>query len=350
MLYLGLDVHSKWMTVMGFNPETGDIVHHDRVPNDSESLQAIFSTLSGPLHGAMESGTNSWAVYRHLVPFFEQLVVVDPAEVWGKEVRRGAKTDKRDAMKLATKLSKGELSALYVPDEKTQDLRILVRSKVHATHHVTQLVNEIGSLLRSWGIIVGCSLLSKKGEKLIEDQKKHLAPHSLAVLEAWLEMLRQAQKTEATLEETIRQEAAVDEDCQKLMSIPGVGAFTAMVVRAEVGDIRRFPSAAHLVSYCGLSPTMRQSADKAASGPLNRFCNRYLRYAMVLRGAGACRMRGDNPLKKTYWRVSLKHHVHDAKIAVARQLVRVIYSLLKHGTQWDPLRLQQKTASVAGTG
>ena len=163
MLYLGLDVHSKWMAIRGFDATTGELVDINRQPNDEESLAEVFGNLPGPLYGAMESGTNSWAVYRALESYFERLIVVDPATVWGRDARRGAKTDRRDAMKLAMKMYRGELEALYVPDVKTQDQRALARAKVNASRHVTKLVNEIGSLLRSWGIIVDCSLLSKWG-------------------------------------------------------------------------------------------------------------------------------------------------------------------------------------------
>ena len=101
MLYLGMDVHSKWMAIRGFDAETGDLVEIMRQANDEESLAEVFGNLPGPLYGVMESGTNSWAVYRLLEPYFEKLIVVDPATVWGRDVRRGAKTDRRDAMKLA---------------------------------------------------------------------------------------------------------------------------------------------------------------------------------------------------------------------------------------------------------
>ena len=107
MLYLGLDVHSKWMTIKGVDPETGEVISLDRVGCDRDTIASAFSGMNGPLFGAMETGANSWAVYRILKPYFEKLLVVDPATVWGKEVRRGAKTDRRDAMKLAQKLYRG---------------------------------------------------------------------------------------------------------------------------------------------------------------------------------------------------------------------------------------------------
>jgi len=240
MLYLGLDVHSKWMTVKGINPETGEEVEVKKLPNDMDSLDQFFECLEGPLFGAMESGTNSWALYRILEPHFEKLIVVDPATVWGKLLRRGAKTDRRDARKLALKMYRGELEPLYVPDPLTQDLRALTRAKIQASRHVTKLVNEIGSLLRSWGIVVECSLLSKKGQKLLEQSTEKLPQHSVKVLDMWLVMLKTAQEAEEELEETVKVEAARDETCQILMSIPDVGPLTALVIRSEVGDIAYF--------------------------------------------------------------------------------------------------------------
>jgi len=344
MLYLGLDVHSKWMTVRGFDPETGESISFDKVANDAESLQAVFAALPGPLRGAMESGTNSWAVYRHLEEYFDELLVVDPATVWGKQVRRGAKTDQRDAMSLALKLSKGELVGLYVPDRNTQDMRALARAKINASRQVTRLVSETGSVLRSWGIIVECSLLSKKGEELLENAKKELPDLSLKVLNLWLGMLKEAQSVEKELDAAIKLEAKKNEQCKLLMSIPGVGAFTAFVVCAEIGDISRFESAAHLVSYCGLSPSVSQSADKLHYGKLSKFCNRFLKYALVLRGQDAGRRKDDSPFKRTYWRVAIKNHLNDAKIAVARQLTRVIYAMLKNQQCWDSSRFEHKSA------
>lgn len=347
MLYLGLDVHSKWMTVKGLDPDTGEVVEIRKVLNDIDSLDQCFKNLEGPLYGAMESGTNSWAVYRILEPHFEKLIVVDPATVWGRVARRGAKTDRRDAMKLATKMLRGELEPLYIPDPLTQDLRTLTRAKIQASRHVTKTVNEMGSNLRGWGIIVKCSLLSEKGQKLIEESRPKLPEHSRKILEMWLGMLKTQREIETELEKDVEAEAAKDETCQILMSIPGVGPLTALVIRSEVGDINRFGSAAALICYCGLSPTVSQSSESTHYGKLNKACNRYLKYVLVLRAQGMGRSKKENPMRQTYWRVVIKGKNH-AKIAVARQLVRVIYHMLKKKERWDASKIVDKRAlSVA---
>jgi transposase len=335
MLYIGLDVHSKWMTIKGFDSETSEIIEINKVSNDDESIRLALSPLRGQIKGVMETGTNSWAMYRKLIGYFDELIVVDPASVWGREIRRGAKTDKRDAMKLAVKLSRGELEGLYIPDDSVQDKRILTRSKKQASDHVTKLVNEIGSIIRSWGIDLGSSILTKRGRLKLESLKDGLPDNSVMVLNLWLDLLDNFINAENAIEAEIKKAAEKDEAAKLLMTIPGVGSFTALAVSAEVGDVRRFKSAKHLISYSGLSPNVHQSGDKLHYGKLNGCCNRFLRYVMILRGSGVGCQRGENPFKKTYWRVLIKNHYNDAKVAVARKMLRIMYSMLQNKEKWD---------------
>ncbi|MHB1457163.1 MAG: IS110 family RNA-guided transposase [Armatimonadota bacterium] len=346
MLYIGLDVHSKWMTITGLNSETGAIFEEKKIANDERSLNEVFGGFTEPIHGVMESGTNSWAMYRILEPYFEKLIVADPATVWGKDLRRGAKTDRRDALGLALKLQRNELTPLYIPDAKTQDMRALARAKISASRHVTKIVNEIGSQMRSWGIVTNCSLLSVKGQALIKESISRLPEMSRKTLELWLEMLKKTQETEEEIERMIKAEVAKDALCQLLITIPGVGPLTAFVLRAEIGDIERFPSPEALINYCGLCPSVKQSGDKIYFGKLNRLCNRFLKYILILRAQSAARSKSDNPMHATYWRVVVKGKNH-AKIAVARQLVRVIYRMLKNKEKWDPSKITERRALSA---
>jgi len=345
MLYIGLDVHSKSTTAKWLDGITG-ATQTEKVPNDIDSLSKFFNGLEGPLFGAMESGTNSWRIYRNIESHFAELVVVDPATVWGKTIRRGAKTDGRDALGLALKMQRGELIPLYVPDKETQDLRCLTRARINATRHVTKLVNEICSLLKSWGIVPKCSLLSKEGKKLIEESRLRLPEQSLKVFDMWIRLLNQAIEAEDELEKNIKSIASKDEVCRLLMSIPNVGAFTALVIRAEIGDINRFECFEQLVSYCGLSPMVYQSGDNIHYGKLNRACNRFLKYVIILRAQSMSAMKEPNPFKSTYWRMTLKGK-NNAKLAVARQLIRVIFRMLKSKERWDPSKITDRRALSA---
>lgn len=116
---------------------------------------------------------------------------------------------------------------------------------------------------------------------------------------------------------------------------------TALVIRAEVGTIDRFGSAEALICYCGLNPTVFQTSDTIHYGKLNKACNKFLKYVMVLRAQGMSRSKADNPMRQTYWRMVLKGK-NCAKIAVARQLVRVIYRMLKNEECWDASKITQR--------
>lgn len=52
------------------------------------------------------------------------------------------------------------------------------------------------------------------------------------------------------------------EDVRLLMTIPGVGLYSALMIKAEIGDVSRFPEALHLCSYAGLVPSERSSGGK----------------------------------------------------------------------------------------
>ena len=66
-----------------------------------------------------------------------------------------------------------------------------------------------------------------------------------------------------------------------LMQIPGFGVITAMTVLAAIGDISRFETPKHLVSYAGLAPGVEQSGTKQRSKPITKEGRKELRWAMV---------------------------------------------------------------------
>ena len=54
-----------------------------------------------------------------------------------------------------------------------------------------------------------------------------------------------------------------------LCQLPGIGRYTAMLIIAEVGEVKRFPTARHLCAWAGLTPTVRSSDGKARLGHIS---------------------------------------------------------------------------------
>jgi transposase len=60
-----------------------------------------------------------------------------------------------------------------------------------------------------------------------------------------------------------------------VQAICGVGPVMAAIFCAEIGDIARFPTARHLCSWAGLTPSLRESDDKTRRGHMTKMaCGR----------------------------------------------------------------------------
>jgi transposase len=62
-----------------------------------------------------------------------------------------------------------------------------------------------------------------------------------------------------------------------LMTIPGIGFISAVTILAEIGDFRDFEKPEKLAAWCGLVPSVYQSADKLITGKIAKHGSRHLR-------------------------------------------------------------------------
>ena len=60
-----------------------------------------------------------------------------------------------------------------------------------------------------------------------------------------------------------------------------MGRVTAAIFVAEIGDITRFADARHLCSWAGLTPSHRESDDKAHRGHITKQGSTLVRWAAV---------------------------------------------------------------------
>ena len=72
-----------------------------------------------------------------------------------------------------------------------------------------------------------------------------------------------------------------DEDVRLLTTIPGIGYYSALLIKSEIGDVTRFPSDERLCAYAGLVPSVHSSGSCTRYGPITREGSRWLRWIMV---------------------------------------------------------------------
>ena len=119
------------------------------------------------------------------------------------------------------------------------------------------------------------------------------------------------------------------------MTIPGVGYVTAGLLVGEIGDANRFNSAESLIAYSGIDPMVYESGDYVAKHLIpSKKGSKYLRYALFQIARIIWQY---DPVYKAYYEKKLAEgkHYYVALGHIQKKLVRLIYSLLKSGNNYE---------------
>lgn len=124
---------------------------------------------------------------------------------------------------------------------------------------------------------------------------------------------------------------------ERLCSIPGVDVLTAGTLIAELGvDMSVFSGdAARAVSWAGLCPGNRESGGKRFSSRTKRG-NRWIRRALC-QSAWAVTRKRDCHLTALFYRLSARLGVKKAIVAVAHQILTIVFHLLRDQSSYREL-------------
>ena len=251
----------------------------------------------GCTHLAMEATGVYWKPVWHVLSDGDfTLVLANAAHV--KNVP-GRKTDVNDATWLADLLAHGLIRGSFVPDEQTQEMRTLLRTRKQLVRERSSHVQRLQKTLEDANIkldSVISDILGLSGRRMIEALiAGETDPEVLAALahrriKATPDELEAALRGRVTrrhrfllrlhLQQMDAIDVAIDQIDQEvdvdvepfraaialLTSIPGVSVLSAEIILAEIGrDMSRFPTAGHLISWAGLCPKNDESAGKRRS-------------------------------------------------------------------------------------
>jgi transposase len=141
---IGLDVHRDFCVVAICSD--GVVRSAGRVPSTPEGLATLAASLVASDRVALEVTGSCWEVARILEPYVDRVVVVSPDDTGISSAR--AKTDKLDARALASLLWRGELEAVWMPDERCRILRRRLARLEQLVHSRSRAKNEIHAVLQ----------------------------------------------------------------------------------------------------------------------------------------------------------------------------------------------------------
>lgn len=330
MTHVGVDLHQRFCYCTAVKA-SGEVLMQRSVPNEGESLRRFMRSLPPPVQVVVEACGFWPAFQKALGKEVARLVMVHPQRVKAIASAR-LKNDRVDATTLAHLSRCDLLPEAWMADEATRQLRLQVRLRVTLGRQRSRLKNLLQGVLHQEGMRKPVSdLFGKRGRQWLAGLE--LSPAARLVVDTYLPLIDELNRQIAAQERQLEQRAAGDARARWLQTIPGIGAYSAMVILAEVGDIRRFASKRALASYAGLVPRVRESAGKRSYGSITRAGSETLRWILLQVAQVAAQ---HCPAARQYCqRLRRKKRPQVAKVALARKLLCSVWALLHHGIEFD---------------
>lgn len=323
--WVGIDLHRRRSFVTAID-EQGEVSLRRRIVNDRETFLELLGDPEGT-HVALEA-TYGWEWLGDLLEDagFE-LHLAHPLRTRAIAAAR-VKTDAVDATTLAQLLRAGLLPEAYIAPRELRDVRELLRHRVTLVAMRSAIKNRVHAILARHGVIhQHADLFGKAGRQFLTTVE--LRPASRQRLDSLLALLEDFDREIDVAGKDIDRQAKADDRVKLLCQIHGIGRYTAMLIIAEIGDVRRFPTARRLCAWAGLTPTVRSSDGKARLGNISRQGSSILRWAVV-EAATHVPTRG-RPLRDQFERIAKRRGRKVARVAVARQILTLCYYGLRDG-------------------
>lgn len=407
-VYVGIDLAKDSSRVAVVDKDGSKLTSPFSIKNTRDGMEKLLSKLNSYKNDeilcGMEASSNYWEnVYSYLKEKKVSCLLINPYQV--KKYRQALglkiKTDSVDAEAVAQLIRAKKYDNLYISDEVAVELKELVRIKFSFARRAKDLKKGVMSLLclvfpeytriiphpfskvsteilskyptschmakasvsklvKIFRRYQGCRFGADTAKELISAAKESFysgrASRSRGMsISMQIEEISSLSKRMEEIEEEIK--SILDPADPKggppsfgiLNSIKGVGIGTISAFLGTVGDMSRFLNSDKLVSYIGFYPRIFESGKYKKKNPgIQKAGPRELRYMLYLSSVAAIK---HNIYLKKYYNdlVSAGMPAKKALIKVAVKIVRMMYSMLKYKTHYDPSRvfLQYRPEKIA---
>jgi transposase len=331
--FVGLDV-SLEMTSVCVLDEAGVTIWRGKVASTPEALAAVIGARAPQVvRIGLETGplcTWHWHALRALdLP----VVCLDARHAKAALSMQLNKTDANDAHGLAQIVRTGWYKEVTVKSLDSHRIRTLLTSRAQLVNMRRDIGSKIRGLLKTFGKVVG-----KVGDRGYEVRVRELTAGEVGLEDAVSALLAVRERLEqqiGALEARILSFAKHSNPCRRLMTIPGVGALTAVSFITAVDDPARFRRSSGVGTYFGLTPRRHQSGEVDRDGRVSK-CGDTLTRTYLFEAAGALLSRVSkwSALKAWGTRLARKVGGKKARVALARKLAVLMHRVWVDGTEF----------------
>lgn len=254
--------------------------------NTPEALRKLVARLDGAteLRACYEAGPTGFDTFHVLDSLGVKCDVIAPALIPRRPGQR-VKTDRIDARNLARLYRAGELTSVRVPSVEQEALRDFLRAREDLQADLRKVRQRVRAFLGRQGRRYPTKTARwhkaftawVRRQRFDDPTAQCTFDHLLAELDTRTLHLEQMDRQIAAA--ALRPLGA--ESVAKLRAFRGVDVLTATTLVAEVGDFRRFPTAASFMGYTGLVPSEHSSGNRQYRGSITKVGNAHVRRVLV---------------------------------------------------------------------
>jgi transposase len=193
--------------------------------------------------------------------------------------------------------------------------------------------NRIRGTLKVFGLKTG-KVSTGRYEARIQELME--GDETLALcIEPLLEVRRHLQEQFCKLDKAIRDIVKEDEVCRRLMTIPGVGALTALAFKTSIDRPERFGKSRNVGAALGLTPRKYASGEVDYDGRITK-CGDALARVHLYEAAKVLMSRVTkwSSLKAWGMKIARRSSMKNACVAVARKLAVIMHRMWVDGTEF----------------
>ena len=356
--FVGLDAHAESTAIAVAEAGRAAPRFVGSVGARLSELTKALSKLGAPqsLCVVYEAGPCGYGLARELTSLGYRCEVVAPSRIPRRPGER-IKTDRRDALNLASLARAGELVPVTIPDERDEAIRDLSRARVDAVRARLKARQQLKALmLRHGQRYSGKTSWSAAHERYLARVSFAHPAQDIAFTE-YRQAVGEGEARVQRLRESLTREVEhwrMHSLVSAVMTLRGLDLVAATTIVAELGDLRRFAHPRELMGYLGLVPSEHTTGSKRRLGAITKTGNGHVRrvlieaawnYRFPARISPALQMRQERQppdIRAIAWRAQLRlNHryrrlkargLHHNKIcvALARELAAFVWDIGRH--------------------
>lgn len=367
----GIDVHKTFVVACIASTNSNGITTYKRhrfstyTKGLRELLQWLLDNNCKDI--CMESTGKYWIPVFNVLEDSCNIVLAHPKYV---KAIRGKKTDKKDAKWIADLFKHDLVAGSFMPPADIRQLRDLMRYRTKLTNFMSSEKNRLQNCLTVSNIQLGNVVSDTFGkssmrilDKILENpldtsfnieplihgsMKQKLSKLELAVdgyiipqqagkLKVIKQHYEDLKTRKAELEQLILALAIpYQQELDLILTAPSFkNIFSAITVISEIGvNMEAFPTAKHLCSWAGLTPTNNESAGKKKSVRVSK-AGCYIKPLLVQCATAVVKSEKHPEIRNRYLRIKKRRGHKKAIIAIARMLLTALYNMLKKNEPYN---------------